>query len=535
MLICFSFICTNRVKQHSADILPIAVLQTGPAELAFGPHAEPAATDGLSVQSLLPALVTRAALQGHNAHAHWHTPRGWRISMAIAASALLICTFSLSQILSLLRYATLSKSSSVISSIDLTSNWLFLTLWLLLFLCSDLSTCPVTAQTTSYTGSSACTWNCRCLNSSFKSKTINPVWDWYRCVSWCQIHTLSNVSTSTFLGLLQGRGSAFSSTAKFSGGRALRDGFLRPRPTSDSDLRFRGVALSLFLCGARAGFSRQLVDLSGMVEQWRCLFTNLRGGEPQQVCDGAQICKELGQLKDSSIDKKTDDLWCKQGSFNNARERGGWGSHHGLVFLNVLVSFLKALSRAFLCELLFLVFSFPPRLLPPPSPSASLGRGLSAHFFQLFLLWSLFGGRQLFDRKPEERKSVDRSLIKTTSQLWKLFHQYWIPPPSTTITHTHTWEQLKGSSSSMEEPPHRQSRILCQHRCLCPSPAVGNTHKTMLWFWDSDFLKKKSNVIPAAFHQSSLCHLLPRHHWNLQTLPRCLTGWTAELSLRLWI
>lgn len=63
--------------------------------------------------------------------------------------SLLICTFSLSQILSLLRYATLSRSSSVISSIDLTSNWLFLTLWLLLFLCRDLSTCPVTAQTTS--------------------------------------------------------------------------------------------------------------------------------------------------------------------------------------------------------------------------------------------------------------------------------------------------------------------------------------------------------------------------------------------------
>lgn len=94
---------------------------------------------------------------------------------------------------------------------------------------------------------------------------MNPVWDWYRCVSWCQIHTLSNVSTSTFLGLLQGRGSAFSSTAKFSGGRALRDGFLRSRPSSDSDLRFRGVALSLFFCGARAGLARQLVDLSGMV------------------------------------------------------------------------------------------------------------------------------------------------------------------------------------------------------------------------------------------------------------------------------
>lgn len=61
--ICFYFICTNLVEQHSADILPIAVLQTRPAELTFGPHTEPTATDRLSVQSLLPALVTRAALQ----------------------------------------------------------------------------------------------------------------------------------------------------------------------------------------------------------------------------------------------------------------------------------------------------------------------------------------------------------------------------------------------------------------------------------------------------------------------------------------
>lgn len=57
-------------------------------------------------------------------------------------------TFSLSQTLSLLRYAMLSRSSSVISSTDRTSNWLLLTLWLLLFLCSDLSTCPVRQQAT---------------------------------------------------------------------------------------------------------------------------------------------------------------------------------------------------------------------------------------------------------------------------------------------------------------------------------------------------------------------------------------------------
>lgn len=54
---------TDRVEQHSADVLPVAVLQAGPTELTFGPDADPAATNGLSVQSLLSALVARAALR----------------------------------------------------------------------------------------------------------------------------------------------------------------------------------------------------------------------------------------------------------------------------------------------------------------------------------------------------------------------------------------------------------------------------------------------------------------------------------------
>lgn len=83
------------------------------------------------------------------------------------------------------------------------------------------------------------------------------------------------------------------------------------------------------------------------------------------------------------------------------------GSHHGLVFLNVLVSFLKARSKAFLSELLLLVSSFLLGLFDPPSPSASLGGALSICFFQFFFLWSLFGGGQPFDRKPVERKLVD--------------------------------------------------------------------------------------------------------------------------------
>lgn len=70
------YICTNRVEQHSANILPVAVLQTRPAELTFGPNTEPTAADGLSVQSLLSALVTRAALQRQNTRGQWQIWRG---------------------------------------------------------------------------------------------------------------------------------------------------------------------------------------------------------------------------------------------------------------------------------------------------------------------------------------------------------------------------------------------------------------------------------------------------------------------------
>lgn len=126
--------------------------------------------------------------------------------------------------------------------------------------------------------------------------------------------TLSKVSTSTFLGVLQGRGSLFSSTAKLSRGRALRDGFLRSEPTPDSNFRFRGVAFSLFFCRGRAELGRRLADhfiLTGQACSTRWLNVegaDLRGGEPQQVRDGAQICKKLGQLKHSNRTKKSDNL-----------------------------------------------------------------------------------------------------------------------------------------------------------------------------------------------------------------------------------
>lgn len=57
-------VSTDRVEQHLTDVLPVAVLQTGSTELTFGPHAVAAATHCLGVQRLLPALVTRAALEG---------------------------------------------------------------------------------------------------------------------------------------------------------------------------------------------------------------------------------------------------------------------------------------------------------------------------------------------------------------------------------------------------------------------------------------------------------------------------------------
>lgn len=63
----------------------------------------------------------------------------------------------------------------------------------------------------------------------------------------CQVwsfarYTSTSLLMSTVLGLLQGSGSLFSSTAKFSGGRALRDGFLLSEPISGSNLRFRDAA-----------------------------------------------------------------------------------------------------------------------------------------------------------------------------------------------------------------------------------------------------------------------------------------------------
>lgn len=55
-------VITDRVEQHSAHVLSVAVPQAQPTELTFGPHTETTATHCLGVQSLLSALVTWAAL-----------------------------------------------------------------------------------------------------------------------------------------------------------------------------------------------------------------------------------------------------------------------------------------------------------------------------------------------------------------------------------------------------------------------------------------------------------------------------------------
>lgn len=72
------WIRTNRVQQHGAYVLSIAVLQAWSTELTFGPHTETTATHCLSVQSLLSALVTRASLE-ENTHTDTHT--GWKEMM----------------------------------------------------------------------------------------------------------------------------------------------------------------------------------------------------------------------------------------------------------------------------------------------------------------------------------------------------------------------------------------------------------------------------------------------------------------------
>lgn len=257
-------------------------------------------------------------------------------------------------------------------------------------------------------------------------------------------HTLSNVSTSTFLGLLQGRGSLFSSTAKFSGGRALRDGFLRSTPTPDSNLRFRGVAFSLFFCRDL----QNLVDNLLTIWPWQSKLAEqdgqtLRGfvyrPEGWKTSVGLWWYSNLQRAWPAKTQQQKQEVrWplMPTGQIKQCKSVSGGVSHHSLVFLNVLVSFLKALTKAFLSELLFLISFFLRCLLHPPSPSASLGRGLWV-FFQSFLLWSLFGSRHPFDRKPEERNLVDRHLIKIIFQLWMLFSPHY--------THTQTQTHLRAT------------------------------------------------------------------------------------------
>lgn len=54
---------SHRVQQSIADLLPVAVLQAGPAELAPHPHALWVAAVGLGVGGLLAALVAGASLR----------------------------------------------------------------------------------------------------------------------------------------------------------------------------------------------------------------------------------------------------------------------------------------------------------------------------------------------------------------------------------------------------------------------------------------------------------------------------------------
>lgn len=165
-----------------------------------------------------------------------------------------------------------------------------------------------------------------------------------RCGS--HIHTLSNVSTSTFLGLLQGRGSVFSSTAKFSGGRALRDGFLRSKPTSDWNLRFRGAAFSLFFCRARAEFWQTTPWSFGCdrasLERRRRLFHQPEGW---RTSAGRWWCSDLQRAWPAKTQQGQRVTWpLITDEPMQESVGGGQESHHGLVFLNVLFSFLKALG-----------------------------------------------------------------------------------------------------------------------------------------------------------------------------------------------
>lgn len=159
-----------------------------------------------------------------------------------------------------------------------------------------------------------------------------------------------------------------------------------------------------------------------MVECWRCLFTNLRGGEPQQVCDGTQICKELGQLKHSNKDKKSDDLWCQQGRLNNAREgRGEISPWPCFPECSGLVSEGSELGLPLWAPL-------PRFFLPAASASSSVSLCLSGEGSLDLLLPVLSLVVPLWRRTAFWQEiwgaEISRYLIKIRFQLWMLFHQH---------------------------------------------------------------------------------------------------------------
>lgn len=353
MLICFHIICTNRVEQHSADILPIAVLQTRPAELTFGPHTEPTATDRLSVQSLLPALVTRAALRGQNAHGLWQTLRGWRISMAIPTWACwsapspcprscLCCGMLCCPGLLLWSHRLTSGRTGSFSHCDSSS--------------SSAAICPPVQSQHRQQAKPGAQHTCEIIDGwtrYSKTKQLIP----------CETDTGARWEVPdvdrTFIPWVMSRHPHSWGFCK-----GVARSFPPLQSSQEAELYGTGSSVlsppQIWTCVSEAWPSRSssaepeqnLVDNLLIISLWTCWtgWSNVEGvyqPEGWRTSAGLWWYSNLQRAWPAKIQQQRQEVrWplMPTGQIKQCKRASGGKSHHGFVFLNVLVSFLKALG-----------------------------------------------------------------------------------------------------------------------------------------------------------------------------------------------
>ena len=169
-------------------------------------------------------------------------------------------------------------------------------------------------------------------------------------------------------------------------------------------------------------FPAECMFISLLWETGAGVYTHLRCGGQSQVSHAGQISKQLSQLKDNRDDQShrtSDRRWTVSDHTvcQDLEKTLNLVQYHGLVFLNVLVSFPEALRQDLLFVFVFLLLLFLLLLLllililllllllcPLPFAGSPWRTSFFNWLFDYFLLWFLFGGREPFDWEPEEQQ-----------------------------------------------------------------------------------------------------------------------------------